>query len=465
MGAHCALSRDRRKIVAGASSRRAWVVTTVVGVTLLLVSAAVFAITTATARIAGDSRELHHLDETLRIVTIVRANVANAVHFDSLERNLESLDIGDATSVSLETTRAALASLDQLLVEDVGPELQATRDFDDLATQIVELVAAGDPAAQPLAEDRLVSRFGAAKAEIEAARESSLQAIVTADGGSARTGDFARFAVSLIVPLAIVLVYREIVSRQFRQKELELRLQAEQELGKARDEFVANTSHELRTPLTAIIGLGQMIEMDGELTEDSREMLGMLNSEAADLARMVEDLLTTSRLAAGQLRFEPREVSVNEEAEAVSQPFTQNGHIIKVDVADAQIWVDRLRLRQVLRNLLSNGVKYGGGRLEIRGHVVGDSYEWMIVDDGPGIPKELEDRLFQRYIHSLTFQQAVVGGVGLGLSIVKSLVEGMGGEVSYRRSNGDTIFAVRVPLARAVSPAARRAAEMEPISP
>jgi signal transduction histidine kinase len=269
----------------------------------------------------------------------------------------------------------------------------------------------------------------------------------------------------LVVPLALVLIYREIVSRQFRQKELELRLQAEQELGKARDEFVANTSHELRTPLTAIIGLGQMVELDEEMSAESREMLAMLNSEANDLARMVEDLLTTSRLAAGQLRFEPREVSATEEADAVAQPFTQNGQHITVDVADATLWVDRLRLRQVLRNLLSNGVKYGGGRLELRGWVDGDHYEWMVVDDGPGIPKELEDRLFQRYIHSLTFQQAVVGGVGLGLSIVKSLVEGMGGEVSYRRALGETIFAVRVPLATAVSESTKRAAEMEPVSP
>ena len=190
--------------MAGAASRRAWVVATVVGVTLLLVSAAVFAITSATARIAGDSRELHHLDETLRIVTVVRPNVANAVHFDSLEHDL-GVDIGDAKSVSLQTTRAALGSLDQLLSEDVGPDLPATREFDDLATQIVDLVEVGDPEAQMLAENRLIALLGIAKSEIETARESSLQAIVTADGGSARMGDFARFAVSLIVPLVIGL--------------------------------------------------------------------------------------------------------------------------------------------------------------------------------------------------------------------------------------------------------------------
>ncbi|MDH3249909.1 MAG: hypothetical protein OEQ47_13155 [Acidimicrobiia bacterium] len=100
-------------------------VTTVVGLTLLLVSAAVFAITTPTARIAGDSRELHHLDETLRIATVVRANVANAVHFDSLERNL-GIDIGDSKVASIETTRSALESLAGLLSTDIGPDLTAS---------------------------------------------------------------------------------------------------------------------------------------------------------------------------------------------------------------------------------------------------------------------------------------------------------------------------------------------------
>jgi hypothetical protein len=72
---------------------------------------------------------------------------------------------------------------------------------------------------------------------------------------------------------------------------------------------------------------------------------------------------------------------------------------------------------------------------------------WIVADNGPGVPKELEGRLFQRYIHTLTFQQAVAGGVGLGLSIVKSLVDGMGGAVSYARVGDESHFVVRLPLA------------------
>ena len=111
------------------------------------------------------------------------------------------------------------------------------------------------------------------------------------------------------------------------------------------------------------------------------------------------------------------------------------------------MFVDRLRQRQVLRNLISNAVKYGGDRIALVGKPNGITYQWMVVDNGPGVPPELERRLFQRYIHTLTFQQAVAGGVGLGLSIVKSLAEGMGGTVGYSHSSGLTRFIVNVPIA------------------
>jgi signal transduction histidine kinase len=173
----------------------------------------------------------------------------------------------------------------------------------------------------------------------------------------------------------------------------------------------------------------------------------MVTTEASDLARMVEDLLTTARLAAGQLRYEPRRVGVVEEAEVIVRPFLQAGRKIEVDVDDGAVYVDRLRQRQVLRNLISNAVKYGGDRIVLIGRSDGIHFRWTVADDGPGVPRELEERLFQRYIHTLTFQQAVAGGVGLGLSIVKSLAEGMGGSVSYRRRDGITQFIVTVPSA------------------
>ena len=162
---------------------------------------------------------------------------------------------------------------------------------------------------------------------------------------------------------------------------------------------------------------------------------------------MIEDLLTTARLAAGQLRFEPEDVDATEEVEGLVGPFRRNGADISTEVADGTVHVDRLRQRQVLRNLISNATKYGGPHITLRGRVDGHWYEWTIADDGEGVPPELEERLFQRFIHQHNFQQAVAGGVGLGLSIVKSLAEGMGGSVTYEKTSGEVRFIVRVPLA------------------
>jgi signal transduction histidine kinase len=125
--------------------------------------------------------------------------------------------------------------------------------------------------------------------------------------------------------------------------------------------------------------------------------------------------------------------------------------------------VDRLRQQQVLRNLVSNATKYGGPHIRLRGRVDGEWYVWTVADDGDGVPPELEERLFQRFIHQHSFQQAVAVGVGLGLSIVTSLAEGMGGTVSYEKTISEARFIIRVPLAIEEASAVEAAAWTEPL--
>ena len=249
------------------------------------------------------------------------------------------------------------------------------------------------------------------------------------------------------IPLLIIILYREMVRRQQRQAELEIRLDAERQLSKAREDFIANASHELRTPLTSIYGIAQLLREEPDMSVTAEEMIDIINSEAADLNRMVEDLLTTARLAAGQLRFEPEHVETGDEVEKIIGPFQRNGADATADVDPAIVNVDRLRQQQVLRNLVSNATKYGGPQIRLRGRVDGQWYVWTVADNGQGVAPELEERLFQRFIHQHSFQQAVAGGVGLGLSIVKSLVEGMGGSVAYERTPDEVRFIVRVPMA------------------
>ena len=260
-------------------------------------------------------------------------------------------------------------------------------------------------------------------------------------------GNVARFLVAFLVPAAVIFIYRELLVRQQRQRELEGRLESEKQLGRAREEFIANASHELRTPLTGITGLAMLLAEDPALSESegATELLDLIISESGDLARMIEDLLTTARLDAGALHYNFEDVEVPDEVSEIVDPMSRSGANISVQCDPGMVRADRLRFRQVLRNLLSNAQKYGGSNIEVRGRVEGRTYVCSVLDDGPGIPRGVADRLFQRFLHQGT-GTAVTGSVGLGLSIVHALLQGMGGSISHARAERKTSFTVRLPL-------------------
>ena len=421
----------------------------------MVVSAIVFTLSTGTRRITEHAQALHTADETLRSATVGRAQLGLAVSLALIDSRYgadfaatSGAQSSDEATVALDQVETGLS---RLAVSGVTIGDSLTQGASEFTTVGRDLVAALEEGrvedAQLLAEGQLTDSYLALATRLEEELANQLAALENADALQTRLGDFARFLLALVIPLAIIAIYREVVRRQQRQAELEVRLDAERQLSKARDDFVANASHELRTPLTSIFGLGQLLEEDDSLSETSREMVALINTETADLNRMVDDLLTTARLAAGQLRFEPEHITTEEEAEVIVSPFQRSGIAIGLRVDPAVVNADRLRQRQVLRNLLSNARKYGGPNVSLTGHPEGDWYVWTVEDDGAGVPAALEGRLFQRFIHQLDFQQAVAGGVGLGLSIVKSLAEGMGGSVGYERANGMTRFIIRVPLA------------------
>ena len=186
-------------------------------------------------------------------------------------------------------------------------------------------------------------------------------------------------------------------------------------------------------------------------SESASELLGLVISESGDLARMVEDLLTTARLDAGALHYDFEDVEISQEISEVTEPMIRSGAEIDVQCDPRIVRADRLRMRQVLRNLLSNAQKYGGPNIEVRGRVEGRTYVCSVLDDGPGIPSEVADRLFQRFLHQ-GHATSVTGSVGLGLSIVHALLQGMGGSITHNRTEGKTRFTIRLPLALNLEP-------------
>jgi signal transduction histidine kinase len=161
---------------------------------------------------------------------------------------------------------------------------------------------------------------------------------------------------------------------------------------------------------------------------------------------MVEDLLTAARLEAEALTISPTKVDPEGIVESVIGPWRRSGHDIVVDLAPATVVADPLRLRQILRNLISNAVKHGGEHVAVVGLHTSGGYAWSVIDDGPGVPEEIAGRLFERYIHDGR-RALLAGSVGLGLNIARSLAEAMDGSLEYFRHDGTTWFTLVSPLA------------------
>ncbi len=423
---------------------------------MVLLFALVFSIAFGTRQVAAHADALHNADEALRASTVIRAQAGMATHLSLLEQDF-GFEATEAIAVATEETAVALtdlhATLDELdeLTGGLDPRLvEAADEFTVTAESILTLVASGDVAGAQAEATALDDGFREITGAIVVERDYQASQVATADTLMGRVGDIVRFLVAFLVPTAVILLYRELSRRQQRQSELEVRLDAEEELGRARDDFVANASHELKTPLTSIFGLAHILEEDQKVAESdiAMEMVGMIISEAHDLSRMVDDLLTTARIDAGAIHYQFENLGILDEIREVVGPMSRAGTQIGVDVHPAGIRADRLRLRQVVRNLLSNAAKYGGGDVRVVGRVVSGWYELMVADNGEGVPLELEERLFQRFLHQGDMP-LVLGSVGLGLSIVQALAEGMGGAVWYERDGGWTKFVIRVPLAEA----------------
>lgn len=224
-----------------------------------------------------------------------------------------------------------------------------------------------------------------------------------------------------------------------------------------KDEFLATMSHELRTPLTAVLGWVRMLRT-GKLTEDRREKaLETVERNAQAQAQLVDDLLDISRIMAGKLRLDVQTldlVSVIEAALEVVRPAADAKGVRLEPLLDPGVGPvvgDAGRLQQVIWNLLSNAVKFTsrGGVVNIRLERVDSSAEIVVTDTGQGIDPAFLPYVFEQFRQAESGTTRKHGGLGLGLTIVRSLVE-MHGGTAHALSDGSgrgATFTVRLPLA------------------
>ena len=242
------------------------------------------------------------------------------------------------------------------------------------------------------------------------------------------------------------------------ERALRERAEALEAADRLKNDFVHHVSYELRSPLTNIIGFAQLLEdkSTGPLIDKQREYLGYITTSSAALLAIINDILDLATIDAGAMTLNLGAVDVMKTMEAAAEGIRdrlkENGITLEIRAGSGvgTLVADERRLRQVLYNLLSNAIGFSppGGSVTLSAERANGSVVFSVTDDGPGIPAELQQRVFDRFeTHTSGSRHH---GVGLGLSIVRSLVELHGGSVTIDSPAGrGTAVACTFPLDRA----------------
>ena len=226
------------------------------------------------------------------------------------------------------------------------------------------------------------------------------------------------------------------------------RHRAREELSRA--ELVSTVAHELRSPLTSVKGFTATLlaKWDRFNDDQKRLMLETVNADADRVTRLISELLDISRIDSGRLsvRRQPLDLArvVKRHVEGmVASGYEEDAFHIELEADLPEVWADADKIDQVLGNLLENAVRHGDGLVTIAVRAIDDGVEVTVMDQGEGIPPELQDRVFTRF-----WRSGRRGGTGLGLYIVRGLVEAHGGSIEIGDApGGGAQFRFTVPAA------------------
>ena len=276
-------------------------------------------------------------------------------------------------------------------------------------------------------------------------------------------------------PRGVVLVFRDISERHRVEEERTSLLAREraaradaEAASRAKDEFIATLSHELRTPLNSVLGWARLLRTGKLDAAGLARAVEAIERGATTQALIVDDLLDVARIVRGQLRLDVRPVELVPVIEAAIDTIRPAAAARAIEIAAVldpragPVSGDPGRLQQVAWNLLANAIKFTptGGRVEVRLARLGDHVELSVQDNGAGIPPEFVPHVFERFRQADSSTTRAHGGLGLGLAIVRHLVEAHGGTASAESAgpNLGSTFRVSLPLQ-----ARPRPREVEPL--
>ena len=243
----------------------------------------------------------------------------------------------------------------------------------------------------------------------------------------------------------------EVRAEEERRKLLQDALAAAEHANRAKTTFLNNMSHDIRTPMNAIIGFTALAAAHIDNKQQVADYLGKISVSSEHLLSLINDVLDMSRIESGKVKIEEKEVHLPDILHDLRTIIQANVHakqlelyIDTVDVVHEDIICDKLRLNQILLNLISNAVKFTkpGGMLSIRviekhgapnGYA---SYEFRVKDSGIGISKEFQKHIFEAFTREQTSTVSGIQGTGLGMAITKNIVEMMGGTISVESEIG-----------------------------
>ena len=268
--------------------------------------------------------------------------------------------------------------------------------------------------------------------------------------------DFEKKAFDRIVNVFGVAVDRVMINDEL-EKTRKRELVRAREIIRLKDEFVFVATHDLRTPVTAIKGFADLLSREVDnLSDDAKDDFNAIYESAERLDKLVEDLLEVARSESGTIYIETKPVKISD---IINQTLNE----IKIEAEKKSIKIesvlendetlvlgDKDKLHEVFENLVSNSIKYGkqNGSLRISSRSLDGFLEFEISDDGIGIPQDVQEKIFSKFFRARQKGTEEVPGTGLGLFVVRMLIEKMKGSISFTSVEGQgTTFNLKLPLA------------------